>query len=47
MKYLTPRSKLIFAIVGFLILALISRYAPKPTPPAAPQIIMPTMASVK
>ena len=43
MKYLTPRSKLVFAIVGFLILVLISRYAPKPTPPAAPQIIMPSV----
>jgi hypothetical protein len=43
MKYLTPRSKLVLAIVGFMILVLISRNTPKPTPPAAPQITMPSI----
>jgi len=42
MKYLTPRSKLILTIVGFMILVLISRNTPKPNPPAAPQITMPS-----
>lgn len=42
MKYLTPRSKLVLAIVGFMVLVAISRNTPKPTPPAAPQITMPS-----
>jgi hypothetical protein len=44
MKYFTPRSKLLLVVVGFMTLAVISRYTPKPTPPAAPQITMPSMA---
>jgi hypothetical protein len=41
MKYLTPRSKLVLALVGFMALVVISRNTPKPPPPAAPQITMP------
>lgn len=44
MKYLTPRSKLGLVVFGFMALAVISRYAPKPTPPVAPQITMPSVA---
>jgi len=43
MKYLTPRSKLVLVVIGFMTLAVISRYTPKPTPPAAPQITMPSV----
>ena len=38
MKYLTPRSKLVLAIVGFMVLVVISRNTPKPIPPASPII---------
>lgn len=47
MKYLTPRSKLVLVVIAFMALVVISRNTPKPTPPAAPQITMPTMAPVK
>lgn len=43
MKYLTPRSKLVLVVVGILALVVIGRNTPKPTPPAAPQITMPSV----
>ena len=42
MKYLTPRSKLILALVGAWALVVICRTAPTTPPPAAPQITMPS-----
>ena len=43
MKYLTPRSKLVLTLVGFMVLVVISRNTPKTPPPAAPQITMPSV----
>lgn len=42
MKYLTPRSKLILALVGAWALVVICRAVPTTPPPAAPQITMPS-----
>lgn len=42
MKYLTPRSKLILALVGAYALVIICRAIPTTPPPAAPQITMPS-----
>ena len=42
MKYLTPRSKLILALVGAWALVAICRAVPTTPPPAAPQITMPS-----
>ena len=47
MKYLTPRSKLVLVAVAFMALVVISRNTPKPTPPAAPQITMPSTVPVE
>jgi hypothetical protein len=47
MKYLTPRSKLVLVVVGVLALMVIGRNTPKPTPPAAPQITMPSTVPVE
>ena len=42
MKYLTPRSKLILALVGAWALVVVFRAVPTTPPPAAPQITMPS-----
>ena len=42
MKYLTPRSKLILALVGAWALVVVFRATPTTPPPAAPQITMPS-----
>jgi len=42
MKYLTPRSKLILALIGAYTLVVICRAVPTTPPPAAPQITMPS-----
>lgn len=42
MKYLTPRSKLVLALVGAWALVVICRATPTTPPPAAPQITMPS-----
>ncbi len=47
MKYLTPRSKLVLVVVGVLALMVIGRNTPKPIPPAAPQITMPSTVPVE
>jgi hypothetical protein len=47
MKYLTPRSKLVLVVVGVLALIVIGRNTPKPIPPAAPQITMPSPAPIE
>jgi hypothetical protein len=47
MKYLTPRSKLVLVVVGVLALMVIGRNTPKPIPPAAPQITMPSPAPIE
>jgi hypothetical protein len=36
MKYLTPRSKLVLVVVGFMVLVVISRNTPKSIPPVSP-----------
>lgn len=43
MKYLTPRSKIILALVGAWALVVICRAVPTTPPPAAPQITMPSV----